>query len=157
MAVSHRRKGNVNSTMLESLLKLRLFCNNGTPPSDPATQVDQVQTDADEVLSLLQQIHRNTCIYCSGVIYTLNDDIDADGGIILVACSHLVCKTCIPNHRTRSHKCPGCEAGDEVYVPRNSTLHQTVQSHAVPTHRTSYPTKIIALLSDLSQHTSNKW
>ena len=157
MAVSHRRKGNINSTMLESLLKLRLFCNNGSPPTDPATQLGHLQTDADEVLSLLQQIHRNTCIYCSGVIYSLNGDIDADGGIILAACSHLVCKTCVPNHRARKHKCPGCEAGDEVFASPNSTLHTTVQHHATSTHRISYPTKLLALLSDLSQHTSNKW
>ena len=157
MAVSHRKKGNVNSTMLESLLKLRLFCNNGLPTDDPTVQSNQLQGDPDETLSLLQQIHRNTCIYCSGVIYSLNEDSDADGGIILAACSHLVCKTCVPSHRARKHKCPGCEAGDEVSAPQNSSLHTNLQHHASPSYRTSYPTKLLALLSDLSQHTFNKW
>ncbi|KAF2996999.1 hypothetical protein E8E14_002613 [Neopestalotiopsis sp. 37M] len=43
---------NINSTVLESMLRLRLFCNNGAPENDCSTGA----SDYDEILSYLQQI-----------------------------------------------------------------------------------------------------
>ncbi|KAJ5402936.1 uncharacterized protein N7487_008832, partial [Penicillium crustosum] len=82
MAVSGRRSGKVNSTVLESLLSLRLFCNNGKATTS-------VPLDSDEALSYLEQLDKNVCIYCSSTIFWLSDTPDTDGGIFLASCRHL--------------------------------------------------------------------
>ncbi|KAJ5214568.1 hypothetical protein N7449_001737, partial [Penicillium cf. viridicatum] len=82
MAVSGRRNGKVNSTVLESLLSLRLFCNNGKAAVS-------IPLDSDEALSYLEQLDKNVCIYCSSTIFWLSDTPDTDGGIFLAGCRHL--------------------------------------------------------------------
>lgn len=121
MAVSGRRNGKVNSTVLESLLSLRLFCNNGKAEAS-------IPLDSDEALSYLEQLDKNFCSYCSSTIFWLSDTPDTDGGIYLSGCRHLVCHSCIPVHRSRQNKCP-CSDSDHppsgVPVPflDNSKYH----------------------------------
>jgi SWI/SNF-related matrix-associated actin-dependent regulator of chromatin subfamily A3 len=106
MAVSGHRKSRVNSTMLESLLKLRLFCNNGSANRNLQIGPTGIPTDADEALSYLQQINQASCIYCTGPIYSINNARDTDGGTWIMACSHLVCRGCLPQHRANKQVCP---------------------------------------------------
>ncbi|KAJ5530060.1 hypothetical protein N7527_003453, partial [Penicillium freii] len=112
MAVSGRRNGKVNSTVLESLLSLRLFCNNGKATAS-------IPLDSDEALSYLEQLDKNVCIYCSGTVFWLSDTPDTDGGIFLAGCHHLT----------------GIGA-----TPRMK----------------QYPTKLLALLSEISQNPAQK-
>ncbi|KAJ5968430.1 hypothetical protein N7501_004678, partial [Penicillium viridicatum] len=82
MAVSGRKNGKVNSAVLESLLSLRLFCNNGKAAAS-------IPLDSDEALSYLEQLDKNVCIYCSSTVFWLSDTPDTDGGIFLAGCRHL--------------------------------------------------------------------
>ncbi|CAO2653805.1 Nn.00g032160.m01.CDS01 [Neocucurbitaria sp. VM-36] len=90
MAVSGRRKGRINSTVLESLLKLRLFCNNGQAV---ATEPTSPSKDPDEVLTYLQQLENNFCAYCSGTVYSLSDVDDNEGGTVIVHSLNLAVAT----------------------------------------------------------------
>jgi SNF2 family DNA or RNA helicase len=155
MAVSGRRKGKLNSTVLESLLKLRLFCNNGSVGSASSVYLSGLPTDPDEALAYLQQIDRNICAYCSGTIYSLNDEADADGAALLPSCQHLVCRTCMPQHWVQKQQCPSCATGEEMLSPKSPIISSQTQPSAVP-HSASYPTKLRALLTDLSRNTSHK-
>ncbi|CAI7648686.1 unnamed protein product [Penicillium viridicatum] len=112
MAVSGRRNGKVNSTVLESLLSLRLFCNNGKATAS-------IPLDSDEALSYLEQLDKNVCIYCSGTVFWLSDTPDTDGGIFLAGCRHL--------------------------TGIGATLRMK-----------QYPTKLLALLSEISQNPAQK-
>jgi SWI/SNF-related matrix-associated actin-dependent regulator of chromatin subfamily A3 len=155
MAVSGRRNGKINSTVLESLLALRLFCNNGQA-------VTGVPVDSDEALSYLEQLDQNTCSYCPGAIYLISDTPDTDGGIIISGCRHLVCRSCIPHHLSRQNKCPSCDSGSsqsDMPMPFFGDSNE----HRLPNPRRSmsltkqYPTKLLALLAEISQNSAQKW
>lgn len=155
MAVSGRRNGKVNSTVLESLLSLRLFCNNGKATTS-------VPLDSDEALSYLEQLDKNVCIYCSSTIFWLSDTPDTDGGIILAGCRHLVCHSCIPDHRSRQNKCPCCDsdhAQSDWPIPLldNSKYHHPQTGIGATPRMKQYPTKLLALLSEISQNPAQKW
>lgn len=155
MAVSGRRNGKVNSAVLESLLSLRLFCNNGKAAAS-------IPLDSDEALSYLEQLDKNVCIYCSSTIFWLSDTPDTDGGIFLAGCRHLVCHSCIPDHRSRQNKCPCCDsdhAQSDWPIPLldNSKYHHPQTRIGATPRMKQYPTKLLALLSEISQNPAQKW
>ncbi|CAI7590746.1 unnamed protein product [Penicillium crustosum] len=154
MAVSGRRSGKVNSTVLESLLSLRLFCNNGEATTS-------VPLDSDEALSYLEQLDKNVCIYCSSTIFWLSDTPDTDGGIFLASCRHLVCHSCIPDHRSRQSKCPCCDSDDaqsdwSTPLFEDSKYHHPQTGIGATPRMKKYPTKLLALLSEISQNPAQK-
>ncbi|KAF2178005.1 hypothetical protein K469DRAFT_676470 [Zopfia rhizophila CBS 207.26] len=161
MAVSGRRKGRINSTVLESLLKLRLFCNNGNINAVFNMGPKGLPADPDEALTYLQQFDQNICAYCSGTIYSLNDTTDADGGIILPSCYHLVCRGCMPHHRARGQRCPTCVPGEELLLLTGPSGVMHAQPWGVYPHNgteypSQYPTKLLALLADIWKDTTHK-
>ncbi|KAG9233940.1 SNF2 family N-terminal domain-containing protein [Amylocarpus encephaloides] len=95
MVVSGNKKSRLNSTVLESLLKLRLFCNNSDSERGVRNGESGLPLDADEALSYLQQNEQAVCIYCTGPIYNIDNARDTDGGIWISTCSHLVPKLTI--------------------------------------------------------------
>ncbi|KAJ5501630.1 Helicase C-terminal [Penicillium expansum] len=117
MVVSGRRNGKVNSTVLESLLSLRLFCNNGKAEAS-------IPLDSDEALSYLEQLDKNFCSYCSSTIFWLSDTPDTDGGIFLSGCRHL--------------------------------YHHAHTGIGVTPRMKQYPTKLVSLLSEISQNPTQK-
>lgn len=62
--------------MLQGILKLRLFCNNGFMGRDAS----KMAFDADEVLSCLQQTGQASCVLCSRTIYSISSVPETDGG-----------------------------------------------------------------------------
>lgn len=175
MAVSGHRKSRLNSTMLESILKLRLFCNNGRANRHIQTGPTGLPSDADEVLSYLQQIDQATCIYCTGPIYSINEAQDTDGGTWIMACSHLVCQGCLPQHRANKQICPctsdhnssSSSSRDSGFntliapssmIMGNSSQLQSSQSNSGPISRSEdqYPSKLLAFLDDIQKQRAHK-
>lgn len=169
MAVSGHRKSRLNSTMLESLLKLRLFCNNGNSNRNLQIGPTGLPTDADEALSYLQQNDQATCIYCTGPIYSINNARGTDGGTWILTCSHLVCRGCLPQHRVNKQICP-CTSNDDstpsssqnsgfnTPLPPSST-HIGSSSQLQPFQSRSekqYPSKLLAFLDDIQKQTAHK-
>lgn len=152
-AVSGHGRGTANSTVLETLLKLRLYCNNGSVPG---------ALDPDETLALLQQHDRNYCTYCFGTIRSIDSSRDTDGGILLPSCSHLVCRNCLPTHRAQKDKCPLCvnDPDDSIGALLTSSNNPTPSGGAVNSssvgHTRQYPSKLVALLSDIKLNSQHK-
>ncbi|KAK7985710.1 hypothetical protein PG996_005052 [Apiospora saccharicola] len=162
MAVSQRGKTNVKSAFLESLLKLRLFCNNGRTNAIMQCGPTGLPTDPTEALCYLEQHGENMCAYCSGVILFISESPGNDGGNFIAGCSHLLCHNCVPYHRGEKERCPTC-AGQEGSVPHttlpSSGMHiePTVGDGSTDIGRTiPYPSKLLALLSDIGQNPREK-
>ncbi|WKT53622.1 Helicase superfamily 1/2, ATP-binding domain [Fusarium oxysporum f. sp. vasinfectum] len=64
-AVSGHTKNKINSIVLESLLKLRLFCNNGSANNVLEMAPTGLPSDSDEALAYLQQ-HELNCRFIHG-------------------------------------------------------------------------------------------
>ncbi|VBB81747.1 Putative protein of unknown function [Podospora comata] len=150
-AVSGHGRGKLNSTVLESLLKLRLFCNNGIPKRESGTASPMPQMDMDEVLSYLQQNNEADCSFCFRQVYSINDRPDTDGGLLLPDCLHLVCRTCMPQYHAAGSQCPLHPVGQVQH-----SLPLGNPSHTTPKMPTQYPSKLLALLKDISMHLSQK-
>ncbi|KAH6664215.1 SNF2 family N-terminal domain-containing protein [Halenospora varia] len=184
MAVSGHRKSKLNSAVLESLLKLRIFCNNGSTNHVIQTGPTGLPSDADEALSYLEQYDQAVCVYCTGPIYSINSARDTDGGVWVTTCHrrHLVCRNCLPQHRVNKQICP-CTSNDgttasspqssgtntpippipapigNALMPiENSNYAHPVQvnSSVGPQLEHQYPTKLLAFLADIQKETRHK-
>ncbi|KAK6063731.1 DNA repair protein rad5 [Seiridium cupressi] len=159
MAVSRRGKSNINSSFLESLLKLRLFCNNGRKNAVMQSGPTGLPVDPDEALIYLQQHEQDVCAYCSGTIYFINEKAATDGGMFMSSCSHLVCHNCVSYHRAEKQRCPICAAKhgsiSQTTLPSRSMDIETLrigENH----EKRSYPSKLLALLSDVRRNPTHK-
>lgn len=158
MAVSGRRKARINSTVLEALLKLRLFCNNGKDFGNMPSGNRGIPEDPDEAIAYLQQLGQDICAYCNGAIYSLTEFEDTEGGKFIAKCPHLVCQNCLPQHREQNMQCPTCAVDD-----RNGTTELAQSSSSLSTTHLDrsdaarpYPSKLLALLRDLRGDRENK-
>ncbi|KAH7308435.1 SNF2 family N-terminal domain-containing protein [Stachybotrys elegans] len=168
MAVSGRGKGQLKSAMLESLLKVRLFCNNGRAAAVLPPGPKVLPEDPDELLAYLQQRDENFCAHCDGVVYFISNTAETDGGMFLPSCRHLVCHSCSEHmnigkggNSTRKGNCPLCApekqstslaviASSDTGIPRGSFEDR---SAAQPRQ---YPSKLLKLLSDISGDRDHK-
>ncbi|KAI0376808.1 SNF2 family N-terminal domain-containing protein [Hypomontagnella monticulosa] len=130
--------------VMEALLRLRMFCNNGVEftPSESISQ-------ADEVLSLFQQSDEALCSYCSSDISSIGKSEDS-GAAHMTQCLRLVCSECFPEYRVKyeksgSGRCPLCQNRHDIEDPRNGPAMPNVTN-------TQYPSKIIALVEDVQTH-----
>ncbi|KAK8133073.1 P-loop containing nucleoside triphosphate hydrolase [Apiospora kogelbergensis] len=160
MAVSQRGKTNVKSAFLESLLKLRLFCNNGRTNAMMHCGPTGLPTDPTEALGYLEQHDQNICAYCSGVVYFISENAGSDGGTFISGCSHLICHNCFQLYR--KEPCPTCAGqhglasettlpSSEMHIEALSNDEDTETGRTVP-----YPSKLLALLSDVRQNSTHK-
>ncbi|OQD67879.1 hypothetical protein PENPOL_c003G05250 [Penicillium polonicum] len=127
--VASFRKFISTPTSSESLLSLRLFCNNGKAAAS-------IPLDSDEALSYLEQLDKNVCIYCSSTIFWLSDTPDTDGGIFLAGCRHL--------------------SDWPIPLLDNSKYRHPQTGIGATPRMKQYPTKLLALLSEISQNPTQK-
>lgn len=141
-AVSARTADNPRNIMLKILLKLRIFCNQGTYMPTENTRSEQ-PLDADELRTLLEETEEVACAVCFSVITEVNQVDDATSGI-LGYCSHIVCSTCYEQVIIDgAYKCPCCEST----VPLDPTPPRT----ATPATVSKQSSKIEALVENLLQ------
>ncbi|KAK3988673.1 SNF2 family N-terminal domain-containing protein [Cladorrhinum sp. PSN332] len=142
-----------SNAVLGSLLRLRLFCNqglclgpeNGAIPSAP-----------DEALSFLHQKGVSVCRDCGIDVLAAQDDTKPGHGFHLTACHALVCHECVPkfladlNHVEADGKtriCPFCchfDAGVNLLQPPDEGGSNQAASKA------PCPSKLEALIQDLT-------
>ena len=157
-AVARCQIGKIKSTVLQSLLKLRLFCNNGRANTAPQLGPTGLPVAPDEALSFLEQSGENICAYCSGAIHSISDSTGTDGGMFIPQCSHLACRNC--KHQKAS--CPTCSHQDEsmsvsARLPISSQIvseSSTENSNTVQPQQ--YPSKLQGLLSDILKDPNQK-
>lgn len=158
MIVSNRRHGFINSTMLESLFKLRLFCNNGYTSLVPHPEWNDLREHSSEALAYLGYHDQNICAYCSETIYCISDQSGTDGAKFLPSCWHLVCSSCLPHQSAGNDNCPICNSGDNsnfpVFPPTTgpNTHPFAAGGNGVP----YYSSKLLALVSDIRAGTEHK-
>jgi hypothetical protein len=153
VAVSGHGRAKLNSTVLKSLLELRLFCNNGSLGRNAGAASSGNEMDMDEILSYLQQKNEGDCAYCVRPIYSISDASDTDGGLLVSGCLHLVCRSCLPRYHAEGGQCPLHKVGQVQDSIRPITdLTQGVAPQAL----TRYPTKLLAFLDDISKQLSQK-
>lgn len=157
MAVSGRRS-KVSATVLHSIHELRLFCNNG-----PRRATREALDSDDELLSILQQHDASVCARCGGPIYSIDQNSgDANVGIFIAACKHLVCHSCLPHCYASKHKCMLCAEGHVPMRPSEESCLPLSRGDRYedlseqPTEE-EFPSKLIALLGDLQKDQGNKW
>lgn len=162
MAVSQRGKTNVKSAFLESLRKLRLFCNNGRTNATMQCGPTGLPTEPTEALGYLEQHGENICAYCSVVIFFISENAGNDGGTFIAGCSHLICHNCVPYHRGEKERCPTCASQDgsvpQTTLPSSGMHIEPIDGDGnTDMGRTiSYPSKLLALLSDIGQNPREK-
>lgn len=162
MIVSGHSKRKVSSVVLQSILKLRLFCNNGRSIDNLQFELTALPLDSDEALAYLQQYERNFCAICSVMIYSIDDSNKTDGGSFISSCFHLVCRTCRPQFRKRKSPCPVCQQKDESKssgVPLTQDRQKCTSisdETGVARPIDDYPSKILSLLSDIRRNAAQK-
>ncbi|KAK2605749.1 hypothetical protein N8I77_008564 [Diaporthe amygdali] len=150
MDISGHSRGGWRTRVLQGILKLRLFCNNGLMGRDAST----MPFDADEVLSCLQQASQASCVLCSRPIYSISSVADTDGGCPLEPCSHLACKECAMEP-SRNKSCPRCVEGDTSSSIRGilNSLKELEARNSLatdaPSQRSWYPSKLRAFVEDI--------
>lgn len=160
IAVSGRRSV-VSSTVLRSILALRLFCNNGPSKIKLRKGPTGLPEDDEEALSYLQQNDKNACANCSNAIWAIDTSGEGHGGIFVPSCAHLVCHSCRPQFYKKGGACQLCLHGD---VPLDLTAVHPISANAVdedttvqPQALNTYPSKLVALLRDIQHDPNSKW
>lgn len=163
MIVSRRSKKKMNAVVLQSILSLRLFCNNGSSDANLQMESRGIPSDPDEALAYLQQDDQNICAICSTTIYSIDDSDKTDGGSFIASCCHLVCHTCKGQHRKLKSHCPACENKSEseilgVPVSQAGQINPQIQQGGGAARSVSeYPSKLLLLLDDIERDITEKW
>lgn len=143
--------------MLQGILKLRLFCNNGFMGCDAS----KMPFDADEVLSYLQQTGQAFCVLCSRTIYSISSVPGTDGGCPLEPCSHLACMDCAAGS-SKKKPCPRCVDGDTsssiqgVLQSMKELEAQNTAGADHPSQGPRYPSKLCAFVEDIQAQVAVK-
>ncbi|KAG8156420.1 hypothetical protein KVR01_013761 [Diaporthe batatas] len=154
----HTTRGS-STRMLQGILKLRLFCNNGFM----GRGASRMPFDADEVLSCLQQTGQASCVLCSRTIYSISRVPDTDGGCPLEPCSHLACRDCAVGLSSKK-QCPRCAEGDSGSSIQG-ILHSMKEFEeqdtsapglAGPSQGPVYPSKLRAFVEDIQAQVAVK-
>lgn len=145
VAISGHKMEKKRHTVLEEILRLRLFCNNGLlfNTSDP-----YLFTNPEEAVSLLEQAGEAVCYYCESDVLSFGLSGDTTSGC-LTQCRKVVCGDCISRYKVTgpSPKCPICGVLHEpaIATPRNDDLS------CIPPV-VEYPSKLKKLCEDISIH-----
>lgn len=138
--------------VLESLLRLRLFCNGGAT----TLQLEECSLSPnDKTLSLLQQNEDASCSYCQYEILSMDAEASSIAPIA-THCSKLVCADCLPRFSEEASKlahCPVCDGAGSDQPP------EALSAKVIFSPQTERPSsKIAALLDNIRKEpTSEKW
>lgn len=151
MAVSGHNTKETHQSVIEALLRLRLFCNNGLPQKDDRSL--RFFRDPEEIMSLLQQGGESVCKYCSCDILSMSVPGSPDF-VLHTRCRRLVCSECRAQHlhdlklaqRSSKYSCPFC-ADDHCSESLGPT--DVENSKNIDVGGVIYPSKLKVLLKDV--------
>ncbi|KAJ9634511.1 hypothetical protein H2199_008968 [Coniosporium tulheliwenetii] len=99
LAVSGHKVKEAHQNVLEILLRLRLFCNNGSVYDGSGAHFSGEFMDPGEALSLLEQTGQAACYYCLCDVSSITRSND-DESALLTACHRVICSDCISSWKT---------------------------------------------------------
>jgi hypothetical protein len=153
-SVSSSSKLTPRHTMLQAILKRRIFCNLGTYMRFGHDYEEDL--DADETLTLLEEKDEASCSLCSTYIPSINQSNDPDSGT-LGSCSHILCALCFQLsiaidgvQGKRDYRCPIC-GKDVVQQELAVTQSPSVESEGRGRKHSSKLDRLIQSLLD-TQH-----
>jgi SWI/SNF-related matrix-associated actin-dependent regulator of chromatin subfamily A3 len=163
MAVSGHSMTKANQYVVQAILGMRLFCNDGAKALAKRMNVDGLPLDPDEALSYLQTSANSACIRCGTDITTMYQKDDRSSGTLTI-CQHLICGECLPEYEADLDsslddgrvKCPECDLNWDrssfIVSARPAPNQDALSGHG------TYPTKLLALLRNVkSQNIDDKW
>lgn len=151
LAVSGHSLKKANHHVIQAILGMRLFCNEGPLAFVGKCKANGLPTDPDEALSYLESGEESRCVHCGTEVATMYQSGDPSSGV-LTNCQHLVCAACLPEIEARLDdrtvdgctRCPFCD----LYTARHSFfLDPTIQKSCE--QRKFYSTKVLALLEEI--------
>ena len=146
MAVSGHKSKEAHQTVLEALLRMRIFCNNGDFFGNASANV---LSEPDELGSLLQQDGQVACHYCSCDISSFGQVVDSSSASI-TACCHAVCGECFGGYEEQlrlKNLCPIC---NKSHVARSLASSESTQMLGHSPER--FPPKLKTLCEDIEYH-----
>ena len=147
MAVSGHKSKEAHQTVLEALLRMRIYCNNGEFFGA------NTLSEPDEIGSLLQQHGRGSCCYCSCDVSSFGHSEDSSSGTVTV-CGYALCADCLRRYggQLRSGQiCPLCS--EQHSSPfQDSTARRDAHEKERKYDILSFPPKLEALYTDIVNH-----
>ncbi|KAJ3536179.1 hypothetical protein NM208_g5824 [Fusarium decemcellulare] len=135
--------------VMEALLRLRMFCNNGPATHDTSLSTALATSRPEEALSFLQQSGEAICGFCSADILCIGDSTNPDSGY-LTPCWHVVCGECMQNRQNDleddTYICPFCNSAHQLERAGENPLLVR------PSSGRQYPSKINCLVEDVQAH-----
>lgn len=141
-AVNENKGAKAHQTVLNGLLRLRMFCNNGNLHG----------TSIEEVGSLLQQDRLSFCSSCSCDVLSYSSYADARSGCI-TQCRRVVCSECVERYEEElrvSSRCPLCHGAHDGLLT-DGDGHEDAPGSEIPS-------KLTVLCKDIQEHQrEGKW
>ncbi|KAF2848795.1 hypothetical protein T440DRAFT_556368 [Plenodomus tracheiphilus IPT5] len=162
MAVSEHSFRKVNQHVIQAILGMRLFCNDGKSALIKRQNMLELPDDPEQTLSYVQTDSTSTCIDCGIEIVSLYQAEDSTSGILTV-CQHLICSICLPDYEAdldeamedgRS-ECRFCRlrADRLSFILRPSPSSHEKTAHIVPEEE--YSTKLRQVVQDIKSRGAN--
>ena len=146
-AVSGRTAYRTRHTMLQSILQLRIFCNNGTfmPLARPDTD-DAL--DPDEALALLQQEAQARCVGCQNQVFLLGQSTDSGSdSAVMLSCAHVFCRPCFAESTIDGEGEYRCERCDQLVKLAPLQPFQQIEHQS---HEHNHSSKLARLVDELA-------
>jgi SWI/SNF-related matrix-associated actin-dependent regulator of chromatin subfamily A3 len=163
LAVSGHSIKKANQHVIQAILGMRLFCNDGERALTRRKHAHGLPTEPAEALSFLQTSADALCIQCNCEITSMYQSDDKSSGI-LTSCQHLMCGECLPEFEADLDDssndgrsvCPFCglraERSSFVVMPALAK-EDTAEAGMM-----AYPTKLQVLLENVrNQSATDKW
>lgn len=146
-AVGGHRSGASHQTVIQAILRLRLFCNNGFASSDSATTLESPEM----AFSLMQQAGEAICQHCNCDVQSI-DAASLSGNTKATTSIKLTCEDCTAMNKERaqsSKTTTGNRALPEIVVDE---MEESCQAPKKTERRCRYPTKLLRVCEDIQQH-----
>jgi hypothetical protein len=159
-AVSGHSIKKANHHVIQAILGMRLFCNDGPRALAGKWESQGLPSDPEEALSFLQANGTSICVQCQGEIITVYQADDQSSGVFTI-CQHLICGACQPKFEADLDdrledgrtECPICA----FHGSRDSFLVVPEHPIDITTYgvTSAYPTKLLSLLDNLRHQKGN--
>ncbi|KAI0623253.1 DNA repair and recombination protein RAD5C [Pyrenophora tritici-repentis] len=163
LAVSGHSIQKANQHVIQAILGMRLFCNDGEKALINRKHARGLPIEPEEALSFLQTSSDAKCINCDCDIVAMYQRDDQSSGTLIV-CQHLLCGVCLVEFETdldenledgRS-RCPICGLRADIHSFLVNPSSAENDSDKIKV--TEYPTKLLSLLDNVrNQSIRDKW
>ena len=151
MAVGGHNQKKVNQCVLQCIMRMRIFCNDGQDMSNYSLS-SSFPSDPEEALSFLQSSGDARCNSCQCDILFIGQMDDQNSGTLTI-CGHLFCRECLPQYESDLQdtliegkaQCPSCGHEGNIENFLRSAPNE-VESYATSV---SFSTKIRSVVNNL--------